>query len=186
MASHQQMCSRVQVYTTTSYKDFPNAKVMRINERNHYDWDLLKYRATHLRKVFPAAEMRLVSSVGFSSSVLQPPIDKGLCTSIHSCRMAGDCLTGTRLGCITEKKTGKPYAFAFQALLAVLAHIAFASGKVNTQTRPNYRAKACGKPCLSHHVDPVQDFAHLHRRARCTWPTTRGQSSSSGSSRPDS
>ena len=94
--------SRVQVYTTTSYIDFPNAKVMRINERNHYDWDLLKYRATHLRKVFPAAEMRLVSSVGFSSTVLQPPIDKGL-QSIHSCSMAGDCLTGTSLGCITEK-----------------------------------------------------------------------------------
>ena len=102
---------------------------------HHYDWDLLKHRATHLQKVFPAAEMRLVSSVGFSSSVLQPPIDKGLCTSIHSCRMAGDCLTGTRLGCITEKKTGKPYAFAFQALLAVFAHIAFASGLVHIAAR---------------------------------------------------
>ena len=56
--------SRVQVYTTTSI-DFPNAKVLRINERNHYDWDLLKYRATHLRKIFLAAEMRLVSSVAF-------------------------------------------------------------------------------------------------------------------------
>ena len=72
--------SRVQVYTTTSYIDFPNAKVMRINERNHYDWDLLKHRATQLQKVFPATEMRLVSAVGFSSSVLQPPIEKGLRT----------------------------------------------------------------------------------------------------------
>ena len=75
--------SRVQVNTTTSYIDFPNAKVMRINERNHYDWDLLRHQATHLQKVFPATQMRLVSAVGFSISVLQPPIDKGLCTSIH-------------------------------------------------------------------------------------------------------
>ena len=97
----------------------PNAKVIRINERNHYDGDLQKHRATHVQKAFPAAEMRLVSSVRFSSSVLQPPIDKGLRTSIHSCRMAVDCLRSTSLGCMTEKNK-EPYAFAFQGLLPCL------------------------------------------------------------------
>ena len=164
----------------------PNAKVIRINERNHYDGDLQKHRATHVQKAFPAAEMRLVSSVRFSSSVLQPPIDKGLRTSIHSCRMAVDCLTSTSLGCMTETKKQRAVCVCISGPVAMFAHIAFESGKVNTQTRPNFRAKTCGKPCLSHHVEPMQDFTHLDWHATCTEPTTPGQHSSSESSRPNS
>ena len=164
----------------------PNAKVIRINERNHYDGDLQNHRATQVQKAFPAAEMRLVSSVRFSSSVLQPPIDKGLRTSIHSCRMAVDCLTSTSLGCMTETKKQRAICVCISGPVAMFAHIAFESGKVNTQTRPNFRAKTCGKPCLSHHVEPMQDFTHLDWHVTCAEPTTPGQHSSSGSSRPNS
>ena len=64
---------------------------MRINERSHYDLDLdlLKYRANHARKVFLAAEMRLVlhgdlkmavQSVAVDSTASQrvPEFPKGL------------------------------------------------------------------------------------------------------------
>ena len=46
-----------------------------------------------------------------------------------------------------------------------LSLIAFESNKVNTQTRPNYCAKACSKPCLSHHFVSNQFFQKL---ASCT------------------